>query len=124
FDAGMIDAEAGVIKHAERDRDERGEEHLARGADMIAEQHHHRERNSEVIGVALLEAERAWLEAEGVLEEPGAENGRGASNRDCNRRRRDRPRADHVDADLAHGGASCLTRDPYNDAAAAMVWGR
>src|SRR5262249_26758354 len=179
FDAGMIDAEAGVVEHAERDRDERGEEHLARGADVIAEQHHHRERNREVIGIALLEAERTWLEAEGVLEEPGAENGRGAGNRDCNRHRSDRSRADAADADLAHGNRTLLLnqflrsfprkressgrlarsflftsgsplsrgrtdkardlicaghhlypycpylfRDPYNDATAAMVWGR
>src|SRR5262249_13005498 len=101
----MIDAEAGVVEHAERDRDERGEQHLARGADVIAEQHHHRERDREVIGVALLEAERARLEAQRVLEEPGAENGRGAGNRDCNRRRGDRPRADGADADLAHAAA-------------------
>src|SRR5205809_5206666 len=60
----MIDAEPGIVEHAERDRDERGEQHLARGADVIAEQHHHRERDREVIGIALLEAERAWLEAE------------------------------------------------------------
>src|SRR5262249_16429245 len=123
-------------------------------------------------------AERTWLEAEGVLEEPGAENGRGAGNRDCNRRRSDRSRADAADADLAHGNRTLLLnqflrsfprressgrlarsflftsgsplsrgrtdkardlicaghhlypycpylfRDPYNDATAAMVWGR
>src|SRR5260370_3532926 len=67
FDAGMIDAEPGVPEHAERDGDERREQHLARGADVIADEHHERERDREVIGVALLEAERARLQAEAIL---------------------------------------------------------
>ena len=63
-------------------------QHLARGADLVAERHHDRERDREIIGVALLEAERARLEAEPVLEEPGAQDGRRADERDGQRRRR------------------------------------
>src|SRR5437660_1919264 len=110
----MIDAEPGIVEHAERDRDERGEQHLARGADVIAEQHHHRERDREVIGIALLEAERAWLEAEAVLEQPGAENGCRASNGDRNRRRGHRPCPDHAHAYVAHASAptaKCIPLD-------------
>jgi hypothetical protein len=102
FDAGMIDAEPGVPEHAERDGDERCEQHLARGADLIADEHHERERDREVIGVALLEAERTRLQAETVLQDQGAQDGHGADRRDRNRRRRHRPGPDRADRHLAH----------------------
>src|SRR5262245_7236535 len=131
FDAGMIDAEACVPEHAERDGDERGEQHLARGADVIADEHHERERDREVIGVALLEAERARLQAEAVLQDQGAQDGHRADRRDRDRRRCHRPGPDHADRHLAHTDATCsrspLSRSPsvpYNAAKAAMVWGR
>src|SRR5215469_11079697 len=113
FDAGMIDAEAGVPEHAQRDGDERGEQHLARGADVIADEHHDRERDREVIGVALLEAERAWLQAEPVLQDQGAQDGRGADRRDRDRRRRHRPGPDHADRHLAHADAACSSSTLY-----------
>src|SRR3954452_10104582 len=102
FDAGMIDAETGVPQHAEGDGGERGDEHLARGADLVAERHHDRERDREIIGVTLLEAERARLEAEPVLEEPGAQDGHRADERDGQRRGRDRAGPDHVRCHRAH----------------------
>src|SRR5262249_5656998 len=131
FDAGMINAEARVPEHAERDGDEGREQHLARGADLIAHEHHERERDREVIGVALLEAERAGLQAQPALEDPSAQDGRRADPRDRDRRRRHRARPDHADRYLAHAGVVCSrsllspsTCAPYNDAKAAMVWGR
>src|SRR4051795_13358392 len=68
----------------------------------VAERHHDRERDREIIGVALLEAERARLEAEPVLEEPGARDGHRADKRDGQRRCRDRAGPDHVRRHRAH----------------------
>src|SRR5262249_5246726 len=97
----------------------------------IAHEHHERQRDREVIGVALLEAERAGLQAEPVLEEPSAQDGGCADRRNRDRRRRHRARPDHADRYLAHAGAACSRSllstsifDPYSDAKAAMVWGR
>src|SRR5262245_27597122 len=127
----MINAEAGVPEHAERDGDEGCEQHLARGTDLIAHEHHERERDCEVVGVALLEAERALLQAQPILEDPSAQDGRRADRRDRDRRRRHRPGPDHTDRHRAHARAACSrstlspsTWAPYNDAKAAMVWGR
>src|SRR5262245_54914697 len=107
FDTGRINAEPGVPGHAERDGDERRKQHLARGADLIAKQHHDRERNGEVIGVALLEAKRARLHAEPVLKDPRAEDGGRADRRDRGRCRRHRPLPDHAEGHLAHARAGC-----------------
>src|SRR5262249_59255782 len=101
------------------------------GADMIAHEHHERERDREVIGVALLEAERAGLQAQPILQDPGAQDGRRADRGDRDCRRRHRPGPDHADRYLAHArvasSRSLLSPsifDPYSDAKAAMVWGR
>ena len=109
FDAGMIDAEPRVPEHAQRDGDERGDQHLALGADVVAEHHHDRERDREIIGVALLEAERARLESQPVLEEPGAQDGDRADRRDRGRRRSDRAGADRAQGEIGHAG---LARAP------------
>src|SRR5262249_2795127 len=73
-DAGMINAEAGVPEHAERDGDEGRDQDLARGTDLIAHEHRERERDREVIGVALLEAKRARLQAQPILQDQGAQD--------------------------------------------------
>src|SRR5437870_201679 len=120
----MIDAEARVPEHAERDGDEGCEQDLARGADLIADEHYERERDREVIGVTLLEAERARLQAH-VLQDQGAQDGRHADRRDRDRRRCHRQGPDHADRYLAHADATCSRSTlspsicvPYNDAKA------
>jgi hypothetical protein len=61
---------------------------------LIAESDHDRERHGKVIGIALLQAERAGVEPQRVLEEPRSENGRGAHDRNCGRGGKDRARCD------------------------------
>src|SRR5262249_39188280 len=104
---------------------------LARGADLIPHEHHERERDREVIGVALLEAERARLQAQPVLEDPSAQDGGSADRRDRARRLRHRAAPEHGGRHRAQAGVACarslLSRStfaPYNDEKAAMVWGR
>src|SRR5262249_13818127 len=107
----MIDTEPGIPEHTERDGDERRQQHLARGADLVAQQHHHRQRDCEIIGIALLEAKRARLQAWDILEDPRAENGRRADRRDDDRRRCYRPGLNHADRHLAHAVArGCALR--------------
>ena len=102
FDAGVIGGEAGVPEHRDGDGEEREQHHLARRADRHAEQHHGRERDRGVVGVTLLQAERAWPVAEHVLEEIGAEDGGEPDHRDGHGGRHDRLGADAVEGKRAH----------------------
>src|SRR5262249_58323830 len=74
---------------AGRDRDQCREQYLAPGADAVAEDDQHGKWDGKVIGIALLEAERTGLEAKPILEEPGAQEGRRAAERDDHGRCRD-----------------------------------
>ena len=77
----MVGTETGIPQHAERDHRQRREQHLAGSADGRSQQHHQRQRNREVIGVALLEAERTRRQFHHQLEEPGAQNGQEPQDR-------------------------------------------
>ena len=106
----MVDAEPGVPQHAGGDRDQRGDEHLAGGADLVAHHHQDRQRHGEVIGVALLVAERAGPQPGHVLKVPGAQDGGRADDRDRGRRRRQRTGADHVGVGGGHRRAVLVLR--------------
>src|SRR5262249_60918506 len=113
-----------------------GESDWARRDDVPAGEQHERERSREVMGEALLEPEGAGAQAEPVLKNQGARDGRPPGRRDRDRRRRHRPRPDHADRHLTHAISLMPTPPaparrcapsisaPYNDAKAAMVWGR
>ena len=82
FDAGVIRAEAGVPKHRRGDGEQRQHQHLMRRADRDAEQDHGGQRHRDVIGVALLQAERARRIIQRVLKEEEARHGREAERDD------------------------------------------
>ena len=83
FDAGVIGAEPGVPEHQPRDHRQRRQQDAPAAADRFAEDDEHRQRDREIIRVALLQAERARPVAE-VLEDP--------ARRGWSRRRRSPPR--------------------------------
>src|SRR5271166_129616 len=102
FDAGMIGAKRRVPEHSGGDGDERADEHLARRAGSVAERDQASERHREIIGITLLETERAGSKPEHVLEEPGADNRGGAHGCNGDRSRESRAGCDHAAIWLRH----------------------
>src|SRR5581483_10297509 len=73
FNPGVIGAERRVPHHDGGKHDKPGDQHLARRAVIGAEPQQNGERHTDVEGIALLEAERAWRQAHAKLkkEKPG-----------------------------------------------------
>ena len=90
LDAGVIAGEPGVPQHQPRDHGQRRQQDPAAAADRFAEQDHHRQRDAEIVGIALFQAERARPITEAILEIQRAQDGRGAADRHHGRGRDDR----------------------------------
>src|ERR1700756_123560 len=93
FDPRMIGGKSRIGDHPERNDNEARQQHLALSPDPLAKEDHRGERNAEVIEVALLKTKRAGLEADHVLEEPGAQDRARAEDRRDRGGRRNRSRA-------------------------------
>jgi hypothetical protein len=106
FDAGVISAKHGI---AERDRHEKGEagnQHPAPGILCRGDRGQRAERNREIIGVALLEAERTGTDIKHQLKEPRARQRCHRNGRD-RQRRRQRRMAGLACIGGARGGVEC-----------------
>jgi hypothetical protein len=81
----VIGAEHGVGERGQREDSEPCNQKRTRGVLAGGERGQRRERDCEVIGIALLEAERTGLKAEHQLEIPGARDRRRRDdqNRQC-----------------------------------------
>ena len=76
FDAGVITAEHRIGERRQRQHNEAGHNQAARHVPGGGNRQQHRQRDREIIGIALFEAERAWPDIQYQLEEPGPRQGR------------------------------------------------
>src|SRR5664280_3479980 len=82
FDAGVIHAKPAVPEHKRGNYGKARDHHLARRAVIGADKEQRRERNAEIVGLPLLQAERARRQVQEVLEEVKDANGQHADDGD------------------------------------------
>ena len=111
FDAGMIGAEHGVAECRGSKKRKARDHHSARRIPCRGERDQRAERDRQVIGVALLEAERTGADIQHQLKEPRARQRRRRNDRDCQRRGQRGVRGG-VCMRLAGGGVECHIRLP------------
>jgi hypothetical protein len=85
FDAGVIGPEPGIAERGEREDGEAEIEHRARRVFRRGQRNKHAERDRQIVGVALLEAERTGADIQHQLKEPRARQRRRGNDRDRQR---------------------------------------
>ena len=82
FDAGVIDGKPGIPQHDRRNHGKAQHHHFARRAMPGAETEQGGERHADIIGMPLLQTERAWRQVQDILEEIEAADGQRADDGD------------------------------------------
>ena len=90
FDAGVIGGEPGIAERRQREDGEARSERGARRIPRRGERDQRAKRDHQIIGIALLEAERTGADIQHQLEEPRPRQRRGRDRRDRERRRQRR----------------------------------
>ena len=86
LDAGVIAAEPGIGERSQQKHRKPGQQHLPWRPARGGKRHHEGERQGQIIGVALFEAERTGPDIQHELEEPGARQRRSRHGRNRQRR--------------------------------------
>ena len=115
FDAGMIGAEHGIAERQGSKKHQPRNQHPAWGIPGGGERDQRAERDRQVIGIALFEAERTGADIQHQLKVPGARQRRSRNSRD-RQRHRQRGVGGAARMRLAGGGVKCHIDLPYPEA--------
>ena len=119
LDARVVDRDPGSDQHHDRQQPEPADHHGTRRVARDDERDDQRQRNADVVDLALQEAEPTGLDAEHVLEEIGAQNRGDAACRHDERGGDGGMRTTHADRRRGHG--STLAAPPPHSVCGAAV---